>query len=269
MKQKIFTIAALSLFLLSCEKVIDIDLNENQHSLVIEANIFNGENPCLVAISQTGNFFSTYTPQMVSKAKISLSNDFSTYTYSEIEEGIYRLDKIGKLMPSSYTLKVEHEGETYEAKSKMPASVPINYLVSEYETGGATGKSGYRISFGFRDPADEANYYRVKHYVNGELQNGPDDYYLLKDELFNGNSIQMELYGKRFEKDDKVTIELMSIDKNTYEYFRALADLVREETLRSAAPANPPGNFNNGALGYFAAWASQTRTIVAGVQNGN
>lgn len=264
MKQKYLSLlAAIGFAFSSCEKVVDIDINDSDPKIVIEANVFNGDDDCLVRISKTGSYFSNEPLQMVSKAKITLSDAITEYSYTEIEEGVYKLNKIGRLIPTLYKIKVNIDGEIYEAKSQMPAAIPINYLVSEYQSGGTIEKTGYQISFGFHDPEDDTNYYRVKYLLNGKLQSAPGDYYLIKDELFNGNSVQMELFGERFEEQDTVTIELMSIDKTSYYYFSVLADLVREESIGSAAPANPPGNFDNGALGYFSAWSSNKRTIIA------
>ncbi len=55
----------------------------------------------------------------------------------------------------------------------------------------------------------------------------------------------------------------MSVDRNVYAYFSVLKNLVvsvETPTLRS--PTNPITNVTNGSLGYPAAYAIDTRSIV-------
>ncbi len=249
----------------SCEKVIDINLNESDPQIVIEANIHNNDDDCLVKITRTCSYFSSESPEPISGAVISLANQTSEYSFSEIKEGLYQLDKIGKLIPASYTLSAEFDSVTYEATSTMPTAIHINYLSYEYKGSTLFDDAGYIVKFSFTDPEDETNYYKVRYSLNGELQNDEEDYTLLTDELFNGNSVQKELNtANRFEKGDTVSVEFMSIDENTYDYFNTLLNIIGENTMGSAAPTNPNSNFSNDALGYFSAYSSYTETIITG-----
>ena len=267
MKKLLFGIAIIALSFVSCERIIDIDLNEANPKIVIEANLSNRTRSCQVKITRTGSYFSAYTPNIVSGAKITLSNNKSSYSFFEETDGIYTMNTTSKLLPGTYKLLVEADGEKYEAVSVMPNPVLINYLGSEYAQKTYFQDAGYRINYGLVDPANDENYYRVKYFVNGELQNEGDDYFLISDELFNGNPVEMQLYGKRFEEGSRVVVELMSIDKNTYDYFNTLINVVEQELTESAAPANPKSNFSNGALGYFSAYSSDAKIIVVGEPN--
>ena len=57
-------------------------------------------------------------------------------------------------------------------------------------------------------------------------------------------------------------IELLSLDKQTYGYYRTLEDLLYTNPFFGSTPANPNNNLSNGALGYFGAYAVSSRTIV-------
>jgi len=262
MKHQFIYLALVVSLLTACERVIDIDLNEADSKIVIEANIHNGDDANIVRITKTGSFLVADTVVMVTGAKITLEDGISTYPFFEIEDGIYELDKLGRLFPTTYTLKVEVDGEIYEASSTMHSAVELKYLSSKFEKETVFQNEGYSVSFGFKDPVDEVNYYRVKYYLNGHLQNNREDYFLRKDELFNGNLVQMQIYTTRFIKGDTVDVELMSIDKNTYDYFSTLINVMMQAGIESAAPANPKGNFSNGALGYFSAYSSDMAGIV-------
>lgn len=262
LKQIAIFIILVSFF--SCERVIDINLNEANPKIVIEANVHNKREGCLVKITRTGSFFKPYTPEIVSNATITLKNQLTTYTFTENTNGNYSIDKIGNLMPTSYSLSVEIDGERYDAESTMPVAIPISYIISEYVTRNIFQDEGYIVNYSFIDPEDENNFYRIRYSLNGELQNDGNDYFLMTDEMFNGKSIQMQIYGIRFEKGDTVEVELMSIDKSTYDYFNTFVELIAQNSMESAAPANPKSNFSNGALGYFSAYSSDKKQIIVG-----
>jgi hypothetical protein len=57
-------------------------------------------------------------------------------------------------------------------------------------------------------------------------------------------------------------VELQTIDKVAYDYFRTLTMLVGVGGPPSDAPANPLSGFSNGALGYFYAHGSRRASIV-------
>lgn len=56
-------------------------------------------------------------------------------------------------------------------------------------------------------------------------------------------------------------IDLLSLDKVTFEYYRTLEDLLHTNPIFGSTPANPNTNLNNGALGYFGASAVSSQTI--------
>jgi hypothetical protein len=62
---------------------------------------------------------------------------------------------------------------------------------------------------------------------------------------------------------DTIIVELLSIDKAAYDYFNTLKDILSSDrSPTSLSPANPNTNVSNGALGYFAAFTIDTKTIV-------
>lgn len=262
MNTKFTVVIFLVLLLASCERVIDINLNDANPQIVIEATINNNDALPQVKITSTGNFFSPYTANPVSGAKITLSSKTKEYTYKENNEGNYVFQMSDSFNPALYKLSVAYNGETFDAESQMPDIIAINHLAFEYKGKSFYYEAGYVVSFVLIDPEDQENYYRVRYFLNGELQNEADDFMLYSDKLFNGKAVQMELNGTRFELNDRITIELMSINESTYEYFNTLSSIVTQNNIESAAPDNPKSNFSNGALGYFAAYSSDIKTVI-------
>ncbi|WP_449400022.1 hypothetical protein [Chryseobacterium wanjuense] len=54
---------------------------------------------------------------------------------------------------------------------------------------------------------------------------------------------------------------MQSVDEPVYKYFKKLVK-VGLGSLGDAAVVNPPSNFNNGALGYFSAYASSVKFTI-------
>jgi len=69
--------------------------------------------------------------------------------------------------------------------------------------------------------------------------------------------------GGQVQLGDTITLELLSIDKASYDYFSTLKDiLTSDRSPTSLSPANPNTNLSNGSLGYFSAFAMDTKKIV-------
>jgi hypothetical protein len=118
---------------------------------------------------------------------------------------------------------------------------------------------GYYVNVYLFDPPGIENYYRIKYWRNGVLQNTIDDFVVFNDRYVDGNSIEVSLYNQPFNLNDTIAVQLISLDEGAYEYFKTFRELVNNNP-GSAAPANPNTNFSNGALGYFSAWSSDTKS---------
>ncbi len=82
--------------------------------------------------------------------------------------------------------------------------------------------------------------------------------------MTNGNEMMERIRaGRNVQTGDAITVELLSIDKATYDYFNTLRDVLSsDQAATSLAPANPNTNLSNGLLGYFSAYTIDTKTII-------
>ena len=255
----IFPLIILLLF--GCEKVIEVDLNESNPVVVIEANLTNSPMLVEVKISKTGNYFGNEPVTKISNAGVILEDNLGgRILIDEVEEGLYKSLDINTNLGNSYKLMVEIEGKSYEATSKLNSPVSIDSLTLVYFEGFAFIDAGYNVNITFDDPAEVENYYRLKIYENGELKNEFDDLIVFDDNLFDGNKVEISARNSTFNPGDVAKIELISLDKNAYEYFKTFQEVISTNP-GSAAPANPNSNFTNGALGYFSAYSSDIKTI--------
>jgi len=115
------------------------------------------------------------------------------------------------------------------------------------------------IEVHFQDPAGRDNYYRFVEVKNGVQQKF---IFLVSDRLMDGNEITSTLYSQTdsLRSGDSVSVQLQCIDENIYDYFRSLSRVVNSSSS-STSPANPPSNFDNGALGCFSAYAVRSKLL--------
>ena len=248
-----------------CEKVINLNLVESKPQLVIEGLITDGVGPYTVKLSKTGSYFDEPVLPLVSKAVVVISDNLGiTDTLKETKPGIYLTSKVKGIPGRTYNLSVLSENIRYTGSSTMFSHIAIDSLKlrKSYAPGfgaGTNGQQEFRVEIHcfFRDPL-EKNFYRTLVYMS----NRPlvEDYKLYDDQYTNGK--QTELQVKRAQVGDKIRVDLMSLDKNTYEYYLTLSDLLHSNPIFGSTPMNPNTNLTNGALGFFGACAISTKTII-------
>ncbi len=252
----------LLVLLFGCEKVIDVELNEVNPGIVIEANLTGNPGSVEVKITKTGDYFGTADMEKVSGASVILEDDAGNrIELPETDEGIYALGKLDVVEGTTYTLTVEAEGETYVAQSTLHPAVKITSLDYFYEEGESFFDDGYYLILILQDPADEENYYRIKTWKNGRSKNNADNLILFTDRYVEGKEVQITMRGTIFKNGSIAKVELITLDKGAYEFYRTFSD-VASTNPGSAAPANPKSNFSNGALGYFSAYSSDSQSVI-------
>lgn len=258
-------VVALGAILTSCEKVIDVDLNSENPQIVIEGSLQADSDNFSVRISKTSDYFEAAQSEIVSNATVVLTDEAGDEMLIAYEgEGMYQT-ALTPVVNSTYTLAVDIDGERYEASSFLPATVEIIGLEVDYIAASGPIEEGYQLFTRFVDDGSRTNYYRIKHKIDGVLQNGGDDLRVYDDRLFDGGEARLPLIQKIFDEGEVLEIELIHFDEASYEYFNALTDIISQgqgPNGGTAAPGNPNSNWSNGALGYFSASSSSMQTIV-------
>ena len=248
-----------------CQKVINMDLAEAAPRLVIDGLITDSIGPYRIKLSQTGSYFNQPVLTPVSGAEVIISDHAGTTdTLKETAPGLYLTSKLGGVPEKNYTLNVLSENKEYSGSSTMLSHVDIDSLKVEKSLSGGFGFGGNGrneahadIHCFFKDPA-EKNFYRIKVYRNDTIN--LENYRLFDDQYTNGKVTDLPV--GRANVGDVVRVELISLDQSTYEYYRTLRDLLRNNPIFGSTPANPNTNLTNGALGYFGACAISSQTIV-------
>jgi hypothetical protein len=253
-----------------CQKVVSIDLNAANPKLVIDANITDQAGPYDVILSKSGDYFEpTLTFPPVSNAKVIVSDDLGRIdTLKESSTaGIYKSSTLVGQPGRTYSLNVTAEGNNYSAVTYMPNKVKIDSLFYIKHPNARSGEPGYDIYVMFKDPPELGNYYRLNVHAGYLVPSDSVDgrrYRLYSDKLTNGDEMEERIRaGRLVVTGDTITVDLLSIDKATYDYFNTLRDILTSDgAATSLAPANPNTNLSNGALGYFAAYTMDRKTII-------
>lgn len=262
MMKNILYLLILIVIFPACEKVIDVDLNEADPQIVIEGNVNGNNGLAEVKISMTSSYFDTVPSDRVVNAEVVVKDGSGKiYQFYETGPGVYRSFGIRPKSWETYLLVVEANGKTYKAESTLNPPVAIDSVAWFFDGGNSFFDAGYYLNVYLSDPKEVENFYRIKIFKNGKQSNSSDDFLILNDRYINGNKVEISLFNDPYRVNDTVMVQLVSIDKNVFQYYKTFAELLNNNP-GSAAPANPNSNLSNGALGYFSVWSSDTMSVV-------
>ncbi|NII82730.1 DUF4249 domain-containing protein [Pedobacter sp. SG908] len=254
-----YLIVSCCFFLLSCTKVIEVDLATAEPKLVIDASIdwVKGTtgNAQKIKLSTTTGYYSTVFPT-VSGADIVITTAANT-VFSFIENpgtGEYSCSNFHPVIGETYTLKVVLNGEIYTATETCMGVPDIENKIEQNNTGGFGGDE-VEIKYYYQDNGNEENHYL--HRIVSPVSTFPD-YKAKDDEKSQGKLMQEYFSDKELKAGDKINIRLYGISKRYYDYFRKLlAAAGAGNGPFQTAPGSVRGNiinqthFSNFAYGYF------------------
>lgn len=250
----------LSLLFTSCEKVVNIDLNEAAPQHVIEAELFEGTHPFRVMVAFTTDFYGKQPQKLIDDAIVTLSDSLGAdVVIPSVGDGKYELPAYTAVSGRTYHLKVVVSGEEFTASSTMPRAIPIDSISMIWNEASGFRKEGYDVATWFKDPAGEDNYYRIIRTENDTLRNEGDDLYLLDDVYNDGKSVKANFF-ERYDRGEKIEVQLITMPAPEFDFFTSLREILNNQN--GPAPANPNTNLKGGALGYFGTFGKSESSIV-------
>lgn len=273
----ILLLSAFVAILSSCTKVVDLKLNEPETKIAIEGMISNQAGGSFVRLAYTKGYLSSDTPETIFDAQVSVRDNEGNLTLfsASDEEGMYLppagfVGQVGK----TYTLDVQYEGGTVSAQSTMLDTVSGNNVyVIKAGINDPYLEAGYHLMATIKKFKTETSYYKAEVFVNGvKKMTTASDIVVFDDIEFEQND-QLEAalnsWSEDLEDDEKlkmgdvVTLQLISINKQTFEYLLALSETPMQGGLFGKTPANVPSNIEGG-LGWFQAssFGSAKHTMV-------
>ena len=244
----------------SCEEVVDIELNNSEPKLVIDAIIkwqkgTTGENQT-IKLSLTNDFYTNdILPANGAIVTVTNSSDV-VFNFIEVPTtGDYVCDNFQPVIGEIYRLEILYEGAIYTASSTLIATPDIINVTQETVVG-ISGEDEIQIKYFYQDNGAEENYYLLG--VKNPNKQFPE-FGVVSDEFFQGN-VMFGFYGSS-ETEPGITLDL-SVQGVTKSYHNYMNKLITIAGSGSGNPfATPPAtirgnisNITNNAnypLGYF------------------
>jgi hypothetical protein len=257
-------ILLLTLTIISCEDVIDVDVQTAPSRLTVEASLDwekgTAGNEQTIKLSMSTPYFDTTTNTAVSGASVKVTNDSNgtEFIFTDQGNGEYRTSAFIPIVNQSYTMEIQYDGETYSATETMTPVTDITEINQSREDG--FDDEVLEVNVIFTDPEEEDNYYLFRFQEQGDLLPDLED---LDDEFVNGNEIRW-YYEKEDEDDtdefapgDVIDIALYGISEDYHNYIRILIEQSGGVDLFGTIPVALKGNCinltngDNYAHGYF------------------
>ncbi|MFT6127509.1 DUF4249 domain-containing protein [Patiriisocius sp. Uisw_017] len=243
-----------ALLCISCEDVIEVDLEDSEPRLVIEATINvskDGSSDPMVTLTETAPFFNDNIPTVPNATVTITSETGEVFPFLHIGAGKYTTD-FNPTFGLDYTLTVVHKGETYEATESLVVVTTLDEVEQNNE-GGFSGED-IELKVFFTDPAGEENYYLIE-----VLSIRGDERDTFFDEFFDGNRVNGFYLADDLAEGDEVTFNLFGVDEDFYNFMVVLLQQVDDggggpfETQPATVKGNILNTTNeeNFPLGYF------------------
>jgi len=242
----------------ACTKEITLPLDDQSNKVVIEGDVNEGSGPQTVLLSRSVGFGTPNEFPAISNATVTLSDDQgNSEQLTETGVGIYSTSNLTGVSGRTYHLAATIDGTTFTASCLMPQAVPLDTVrIDSLEVFGEYQKL---VFVSCTDPVGVGNNYRYVLRVNGEKQKG----FLVQNDLVeDGGVIEQPLNfmdDNSLYSGDVVEVTMECIAPEIYRYFFSQA---QNQGGDSAAPADPVTNISGGALGYFSAHTSSTKSTV-------
>lgn len=285
----IFLVSLLAVAILSldsCTTVIDAQLDTGPVQLSVQGILTDQPGSQTIILTQTAPYFDSSTPPAATSATVTVTdNAGKTYNFLDSRNTGYYVwqptgkDTLGRI-GRTYQLAITYQGETYRASSKMNPVPPIDSIIFvKRKRNPLSTIEGYRAEFYATDIPNETDYYRIRFFRNGELQNKPANIITTQDGGFRstGTSVTDGLMfiapirrspnpDSLYALNDNMTVELHSLTLDAFNFWQQTRTQITNGGLFATPPVNVPTNIINDkasgrkATGFFMTSAVRSRS---------
>ena len=194
LKNIIYFFAILALFP-SCEDVIEVDLENGDNQLVVDAWLNNLPETQTIQLTRTINYFNSSTPPAEVGATVSVTdNEGNIYNFDDPDNnGTYVWtpnagEAFGQVGNEYFLSITTSAGQEYLSASVMNRIMPIDTIVLEDREEDLGSPAGIYAELFARDLEGEGDAYWIKTYKNGNFLNKPQELSLVWDAAFTPGS---------------------------------------------------------------------------------
>ncbi|MBL8005284.1 MAG: DUF4249 family protein [Candidatus Kapabacteria bacterium] len=229
----IFLFTLLSIFVVSCQDPIVVDLNQDLNRIVFDGNLQykpNLPDSAFQKIKITFNidFYSADRPTLVPDATVIVRStdglQEETLTFSVTDSG-YVTNRLSLRPNVGYTTTIIWRGDTYTVTDSVIIGGNIDTLYQQEQKETVFNKGGIVSVIDYTDPAETKNFYQLVLFKNGvnTLSAQPANQFRLlqNDDFFNGATLRGLIVNNDvvFEPGDTSRVEVQSLSQRMYDYY--------------------------------------------------
>ncbi|SIR17893.1 DUF4249 family protein [Maribacter ulvicola] len=258
-------LGVFAITIISCEDVIDVDVQTDTIRLVVEASLDwekgTTGNDQSITLRTSTPFFNTQNTAVIG-AEVKVTNDTTGEVYLFIDQnnGTYTTSTFEPQVEVTYTLEIIYDGQRYIAQDTMNAVPDITQVYQDTEDG--FDDEIIEVHVVFNDFEEEGDSYLFKYKRAQDLLPSFD---VIDDDFINGNEVDRSYEIdddedsdiKALAPGDVVNITMHSISRPYYNYMDIVIDQMGGVGIFSATPVDVKGNCinttnaDNYAYGYF------------------
>ncbi len=286
----------------SCEKEINVPLEQGETRLVVDGSIANDQPP-FVTLTKSVGFFDKIDFNNINYASGALitvtdltdnqsielieyaidstidGNTFSFKIYGPDTTQANWLNFISGKVSHFYQLDISFENKSYTAITQLPNNAPLDSIWLEPAPIAPDSFSLLKAIYDDPDTIGNSSYYKTLR--RSIVKEGPEVYLKsfapnFDDEIINGTRFPFILdlgldrnapdidfqRATLVKKGDTVTVQWSSIDKAVYTFWNTFEFSRGSVGNPFASPTQVQSNISNGALGVWAGYTNDYKTII-------
>ena len=246
--KKIITLILITL--ISCQDVVEVDLETSKERLVIEALIQwekgTTGNEQTIKLSKTSSF---YNEQIIlatgASVKVTNITTLQEFIFTETSNGIYQTTNFIPILEDKYELTISYKNEIFKAEETLFNAPEIIEITQSFEEGFTDEEP--EINLIFQDFINQEDYYRIviKQFRPSANEIIESDFFTY-DARFEENNIISAFYeSDNFEIDDEFDITIYKISEQFYNFIEVL---VAQGDADFGPFASPPVNVKGNCI---------------------
>ncbi|HEY9559636.1 MAG TPA: DUF4249 domain-containing protein [Anseongella sp.] len=256
------TVIALltAVFLPACEDVVNLQLDEGDPLLVVDAFLNDARRVQTIRLSKSVPYLSDESAPDISGASVSVVELQSgrEYRFRETAAGVYqrwprRSDVFGET-GKEYELRIQLGEDYYTARNQVFPVPVIDSIVYGYEDKNPFQEAGYQAYFIAFDLKGQTDYYFIRSYKNGIMRSRNIDFQVCMDAAYGEGADGLQFIepvadftpgDDPYRPGDSASVEIASIDRRTYGFLSQVMDQSTNAGLFATPPANVRTNIKS------------------------